>query len=134
MPLPKLSTPPRPEEPGFFDWVDLMYRHILALQAGSVSNDSAMSAARAADLTDGGETALHFHASDRARANHTGTQLAETISDFATAVAGFQHNDHATLNNLSWLASGHTGTLNTIPAFSAAGWLSSSRRPAPGRS
>lgn len=39
----------------------------------------------ATDLTDSGESTLHYHASDRDRANHTGTQLAETISDFSTA-------------------------------------------------
>lgn len=38
------------------------------------------------DLTDGGSTILHYHASDRSRANHTGTQLASTISDFQAAV------------------------------------------------
>lgn len=30
-----------------------------------------------------GNTTLHFHAADRARANHTGTQTRSTISDFA---------------------------------------------------
>lgn len=34
------------------------------------------------DLTDAGDSALHFHSSDRARANHTGTQTKNTISDF----------------------------------------------------
>jgi hypothetical protein len=37
------------------------------------------------DLTDGGDSTLHFHASDRNRANHTGTQLSTTISDFTEA-------------------------------------------------
>jgi hypothetical protein len=36
-------------------------------------------------LTDSGDSTLHFHYSDRARANHTGTQTASTISDFNTA-------------------------------------------------
>lgn len=36
-------------------------------------------------LDDGVDTTLHFHASDRARGNHTGTQLAVTISDFGSA-------------------------------------------------
>lgn len=40
----------------------------------------------ATDLTDGGASTLHYHASDRDRANHTGTQLSSTISDFATTV------------------------------------------------
>ena len=38
------------------------------------------------DLTDGGDTTLHYHATDRNRTNHTGTQLASTISDFASTV------------------------------------------------
>lgn len=41
----------------------------------------------ATDLTDAGDSILHFHATDRARANHTGTQLASTISDFDTEVS-----------------------------------------------
>ena len=36
-------------------------------------------------LDDGVNTALHFHDTDRARANHTGTQLAATVSDFSAA-------------------------------------------------
>jgi len=39
------------------------------------------------DLTDAGNSALHYHSTDRARANHTGTQLAATISDFQTTVS-----------------------------------------------
>lgn len=38
------------------------------------------------DLTDGGGTDLHKHAADRDRENHTGTQLANTISNFSEAV------------------------------------------------
>lgn len=38
------------------------------------------------DLTDGTDTTLHYHAADRNRANHTGTQTASTISDFASTV------------------------------------------------
>jgi len=47
--------------------------------------DVSISAANLNTLDDGANTALHFHDSDRARANHTGTQLASTISDFNTA-------------------------------------------------
>jgi hypothetical protein len=36
------------------------------------------------DLTDGGDSTLHYHASDRDRANHTGTQSADTITDGST--------------------------------------------------
>jgi hypothetical protein len=37
------------------------------------------------DLTDGGDSALHYHAADRDRASHTGTQPRSSISDFAHA-------------------------------------------------
>lgn len=39
------------------------------------------------DLTDSGESTLHYHSSDRNRANHTGTQTASTISDFDIEVS-----------------------------------------------
>ena len=38
------------------------------------------------DLTDSGDTSLHYHSTDRDRANHTGTQTASTISDLTTTV------------------------------------------------
>jgi hypothetical protein len=37
-------------------------------------------------LINGGDSAQHYHDSDRARANHTGTQTASTIFDFDTEV------------------------------------------------
>lgn len=40
----------------------------------------------ATDLTDAGDSILHYHATDRDRANHTGTQVASTISDFDVEV------------------------------------------------
>ena len=48
--------------------------------------DVTMSVANLNSLDDGADSTLHFHASDRSRANHTGTQAASTISDFAEAV------------------------------------------------
>lgn len=50
------------------------------------SNGAIVQARLPTDLTDGGDSTLHYHAADRARANHTGTQLASTISDFQEAV------------------------------------------------
>lgn len=50
------------------------------------STNKYLSATDKTDLTDGGSSTLHYHATDRDRANHTGSQLAATISDFATAV------------------------------------------------
>lgn len=49
------------------------------------SNYSHLTAAQLTDFTDGGDSTLHYHASDRDRANHTGTQESSTISDFTEA-------------------------------------------------
>lgn len=47
---------------------------------GGASNDYFhFTSAQHTDLTDGGDSTLHFHASDRSRANHTGTQAATTV-------------------------------------------------------
>lgn len=54
----------------------------------------------ATDLTDGGDSTLHYHSADRARANHTGTQTASTISDFDTEVS----NNSTVAANTSKLA------------------------------
>jgi hypothetical protein len=47
--------------------------------------DVTITAANLNALDDAADTALHFHSADRARANHTGTQTAATISDFTEA-------------------------------------------------
>jgi len=46
-------------------------------------SDVTMTSTNLNTLDDGVDSTLHFHATDRARANHTGTQLKSTISDFA---------------------------------------------------
>lgn len=43
------------------------------------------SSANMTDLTDAGDTTLHYHAQDRARGNHTGTQLLATLLETGTA-------------------------------------------------
>ncbi len=58
------------------------HTHLLAAGATDVT----ISAANLNTLDDGVDTTLHFHAADRARANHTGSQTASTISDFSEAV------------------------------------------------
>lgn len=44
-------------------------------------------AANHTDLTDGNDSTLHYHATDRDRANHSGTQTLATISDAGTMAA-----------------------------------------------
>lgn len=56
------------------------------IESGAEVNN--ISEANAIALTNNGDTSIHYHSSDRIRANHTGTQPASTISDFNTAVAG----------------------------------------------
>jgi hypothetical protein len=58
---------------------------LAGIEAGAEVNN--ISDVNATDLTDAGDTSLHFHSSDRDRANHTGTQTASTISDFDTEVS-----------------------------------------------
>ena len=56
-----------------------------------------ISDANATDLTDGGDSTLHYHSSDRDRANHTGTQLLSTISDVTATASEVNILDGATL-------------------------------------
>lgn len=60
----------------------------------------------AIDLTDGGDSALHFHSNDRARANHTGTQLAATISDLESTISA---NTSVVANTAKVTNATHTG-------------------------
>lgn len=70
------------------------------------------------DLTDGGDTTLHYHSADRNRANHTGTQPASTISDFDTEVA---NNTTVTANtNARHTHSNKTILDNTTASFTTA--------------
>lgn len=60
----------------------------------------------ATDLTDAGESSLHYHDSDRDRSSHTGTQLAATILDFDTEVSS---NLTVTANTAKVTNATHTG-------------------------
>ncbi len=85
----------------------------------------------ATDLTDGNDTTLHIHDADRARANHTGTQTASTISDFESSVSantdvaantthrgsdGKNHSDVVT-NNAKVTNATHTGEVTGSTAL-----------------
>lgn len=63
---------------------DASHTHSLDVITQGTSNKY-LSSTEYTDLTDTGASTLHYHASDRDRANHTGTQTASTISDFTTA-------------------------------------------------
>lgn len=104
MPEINLSPPPRKDSARFDDWVAALYRKVSSLETtvteevttvsqshSDLSNLNSsqythLSAINASDLTDGGDSSLHYHGSDRSRSNHTGSQSASTISDFNSAV------------------------------------------------
>jgi len=50
-----------------------------ALQGGTAGEYYHLTSAQHTDLTDAGDSTSHYHATDRARANHTGTQVGTTV-------------------------------------------------------
>ena len=74
-----------------------------------------LSAVNATDLTDAGDTDLHYHSSDRNRANHTGSQAISTVTGLQTALDGKSPTSH----NHSGVYSpvGHAHTTTEIEAF-----------------
>lgn len=84
---------------------DIETRNHADLQNINTSSYTHLTAANHTDLTDGGDTTLHYHAADRARANHTGTQTLASISDAGTMAA-----QNANAVNIS----GGSATLTTL--------------------
>jgi hypothetical protein len=64
------------------------HTHLLA-----AVTDVTMTVANLNSLDDGADTTLHFHAADRARANHTGTQAAGTITGLAAVATSGSASD-----------------------------------------
>jgi hypothetical protein len=114
------------------------HNNMLGIQGGASNDYFHLTGAQQAGLTGGTNTTLHYHDSDRARANHTGTQLATTISDFTSTaqalidaslvtakekieynvpVAGFSKTISDTTNDMIFKPAGTlaTGTV-TMPA------------------
>ena len=56
------------------------------LQGGTAGEYYHLTLSQHSGLTGAGDTSLHYHSTDRNRANHTGNQLASTISDWDAAV------------------------------------------------
>lgn len=94
--------------------------------SGHESTNGHLTPTQLTDMTDAGDSALHYHASDRGRANHTGTQLASTISDFASAaLAAAPAETTATIGTLINGATGKTAPADADKlalADSAASW------------
>lgn len=96
------NTPPPPKIAGevqFNDWLFRFWKSISAAASGGVTSHTELqnlntdshthlTQSQAEDLTDLGNSTIHYHSADRARANHTGEQLSTTISDFEDRVRG----------------------------------------------
>lgn len=84
----KLNPPPGLDSDRFVDWLFKLRKAVNDLQesASAPAATSNLSAAQKAELTNRGDSGLHYHSSDRNRANHTGTQTSDTISDLDSFV------------------------------------------------
>lgn len=94
---------------------------ILGVEDGAEVNN--ISDVNATDLTDGNDSTLHYHASDRSRANHTGTQTLSTISDAGTAAAadtGVGTGDVPVLDGDGWIPSTMMPPLSLTDVYSVA--------------
>ena len=83
------------------DLVTRLHNTLQTLQGGTAGEYYHLTSAQHTDLTDVGDSALHYHATDRARANHTGTQLMATISDLPTLVSGLYTPTLTNVANIS---------------------------------
>lgn len=99
------------------------HTHLLAAGATDVT----ITAANLNTLDDGADTTLHFHASDRARANHTGSQALSTISDVTITATNLNTLDDGADTSLHFHSSdrnrsNHTGSqlASTISDFTEA--------------
>ena len=64
------------------DYTNSEKNKLSGIETGAEVNN--ISDTNATDLTDSGESSLHYHSSDRNRSNHTGTQSADSIVDGTT--------------------------------------------------
>lgn len=97
------------------DIVNRAHNNLQSLQGGVAGEYYHLTSAQQAGLTGGGDSTLHFHSSDRARANHTGTQNLSTIGDVTITAANLNSLDDGVDSALHFHASdraraSHTGT------------------------
>lgn len=71
------------------------------IQGGSATERYHLTNSQQSSLTGAGDSTLHYHSADRARANHTGTQTMATISDLPTLASGTYTPTLTNTTNLS---------------------------------
>lgn len=93
-----IEFPPKKDTARFDDWIFRLWKFITETSSTSGQTNHALlgnlnstvyshvTASQLTGLTTGQNTAIHYHATDRDRANHTGTQTASTISDLTTTL------------------------------------------------
>lgn len=67
---------------------------LTSVESGAEVNN--ISDTNATDLTDNGDTTLHYHSSDRDRTNHTGVQAISTVTGLQTALDSKTNKDFTT--------------------------------------
>ena len=102
-------------------FTDADHSKLDGIEAGAEVNN--ISDINATGLTGAGDSSLHYHSTDRARANHTGTQTLSTISDVTSTAAELNILDGVTattaeLNILDGVTS-TTAELNILDGVTA---------------
>lgn len=97
------------------DILNRAHNNLQSIQGGSAGEYQHLTTAQHTSLIGGGDTTLHYHATDRARANHTGTQLLSTISDVSITSTNLNILDDGVSTTLHYHDSdraraNHTGT------------------------
>lgn len=129
-----LERPPAKDFDRFDDWMYRLWTFVSTPSSGinetnhaalgnlNSTNYTHLTANQATALTTGTNAAIHYHASDRDRANHSGTQLSATISDFAVSVKSAARLQSYTVATLPAAVAGDVAmaTDALAPAFGAA--------------
>jgi hypothetical protein len=101
---------------------DIETRNHADLQNLNTASYTHLTATNHTDLTDAGDSTLHYHAADRARANHSGTQLLATISDAGTIASQAANSVAITGGSISGTTLTMIGyTVATLPAAGTVG-------------
>ena len=94
-----LEPPVELDSPRFRDWLYQLWKKVTEDGSGIVETNHAalgnlnstnyahLTLAQQQNLTTGTNSALHYHSSDRDRANHTGTQPITSIANYQTVFA-----------------------------------------------
>jgi hypothetical protein len=85
------------------------HNNLQGVQGGTAGEQYHLTSAQKTDLTDGGDSTSHYHATDRDRANHTGTQNVSTITGLGTAAT--QSGLSVTITTAKITAGGANGSM-----------------------